>query len=94
VGEEVTAPVLLLMCTLCGWRPSQDEEIAAVQQHYEDDHDGLPVAMNLTAYCPKDDVPLVHRMTGVVRASGQNATTYDCPACQRTYHVKWSPSNL
>lgn len=86
--------MLLLTCQVCGWRPNQSQELSVVRQHFDDEHGGAPIAMSLVAYCPRHDVPLKHRFTGVVRATGRNVTTYDCPVDDRTYRVKWSPNNL
>lgn len=88
-----TQPRLLLTCTVCGWRPYDDQTMDDVQAHYETEHESAPLAMTLRAYCPRDDVPLEVRMTGTQPRTGKNITTYDCPSCHRTYRVKWDPTN-
>lgn len=89
----MTAPALMLTCRVCGWRPDEGLEVGDLKQHFIDEHDDGPVFMGLIAYCPRDDAVLNHRFTGVTPA-GKNSTTYDCPRCQRTYNVKWSPDDL
>lgn len=97
----MTAPLLLLTCRLCGWKPGDgmDSEptdaavTAAVLAHDADEHPDLPSAMALVSYCPRDETPLSVRMTGVTRG-GKNVTTYDCGSCLRTYRVKWTPAQL
>lgn len=86
----MTAPTLLLTCKVCNWRPDTQLEVGDIAEHFRAEHDDAPVMMSLMSYCPKDDTPLVHRFTGVA-PSGKNASTYDCPKCLRTFHVKWLP---
>lgn len=87
------APTLLLTCRACGWVPDLDIVAGDLAGHFEDDHNGAPVAMMMVSCCPRDSSVLGVRMTGVT-PSGKNVTTYDCPKCQRTYRVKWDPTDV
>lgn len=89
----MTAPTLLLTCQVCGWVPYEDQTVEDTAQHFAEEHEDAPVAMMLMSYCPKDGAPLQHRFTGVTKA-GRNASTYDCPSCKRTFHVKWGGNDL
>lgn len=82
-------PDLALTCRRCDWRPGEDQQMQVVKDHFDAEHDGAEPDLDLTAFCPRDQIRLDVRMTGVLR-SGRQVTTYDCPTCKRTYRVEWN----
>lgn len=75
-----------LICPTCGWRPDLETPMGVVKAHFETEHGGEVVELELTAICPRDQSILAKRTT--LDQVTYWLHVYDCPECKRTYRVR------
>jgi hypothetical protein len=85
VVDAANAAQFRLACHLCHWLPDTDLSMGVVQAHFDTEHDGAEVELDMVTLCPRDGATLVRSNT--IDMATYLLLVYDCPTCNRVYRV-------
>ena len=79
-----TTDLLRLACEECWWVPEPDQPMQVVKDHFDNEHEGREVRLELAAFCLRDGL---HMPDSIVILIDSERARYEhtCGKCHRTY---------